>query len=183
MSFYRLRVCLHEDGGPHVGEITCGGSPHLSNQIIMRDYIDRGISLPKRVTSWGPPSPCKQATIFGWFWAWGIVRYCLVVTPANLTSPNDQSNLFWISCMYNFHHALAHVTWIESSRVLTFRGLVFCCLSWWQSFGYKLGIEIVIERKKTWKTKLLLKTSLTRFLISLWTLFAVCVISIRTHRR
>ena len=168
-----------------MGEITCGGSPHLSNQIKMRDYIDRRISLPKRVTSptWGPPSPCKQATGFGWFWAWAIVRYCLVVTLANLTFPNDQSNLFWISCMYNFHHALAHVTWIESSGVLTFRGLVLCCLSWWQSFGYKLGIEIVIEREKTWKTKLLLKTSLTRFLISLWTLFAVCVISIRTHRR
>ena len=185
MSFYRLRVCLHEGGGPQVGEITCGGSPHLSNQIKMRDNIDRGISLPKRVTSptLGPPSPCKQATGFDWFWAWAIVRYCLVVTPANLTFPNDQSNLFWISCMYNFHHALAHVTWIESNGVLTCRGLVLCCLSWWQSFGYKLGIEIVIKRKKTLKTKLLLKTSLTRFLISLWTLFAVCVISIRTHRR
>ena len=56
-----LWVCLHEGGGPQVGEITCGGSPHLSNQVKMRDCIDRRITLPKRVTSptWGPPSPCK----------------------------------------------------------------------------------------------------------------------------
>ena len=64
-----MRSILQEGGGPQVGEITCGGSPHPSNQIKMRDYIDRGISLPERVTSptWGPPSPCKQATGFGWF--------------------------------------------------------------------------------------------------------------------
>ena len=58
--------------------------------------MDRRITLPKRVISptWGPPSLCKQATGFGWFWALAIVRYCLVVTPANLTIRNDQSNLF-----------------------------------------------------------------------------------------
>ena len=29
----------------------------------MRDYMDRRVTLPKRVTSptWGPPPPCKQA--------------------------------------------------------------------------------------------------------------------------
>ena len=34
---------LHEGGGPHIGEVTCGGSPHLSckrDQIKMRDYVD-----------------------------------------------------------------------------------------------------------------------------------------------
>ena len=43
-----------------------GGSPHLSckrDQIKMRDYMDRRVTPPKRVTSptWGPPTPCKQA--------------------------------------------------------------------------------------------------------------------------
>ena len=51
---HSLRTCLHGDGGPQVGEVTCGGSPHLSckhDQIKVRDYMDR------RVT----PPPCKQA--------------------------------------------------------------------------------------------------------------------------
>ena len=32
----------------------------------MRDYMDRRVTLPKRVTSpsWGPPPPCKQALNF-----------------------------------------------------------------------------------------------------------------------
>ena len=43
-----------------------GGSPHLSckrDQIKMRDYMDRRVTPPKRVTSptWSPPPPCKQA--------------------------------------------------------------------------------------------------------------------------
>ena len=43
-----------------------GGSPHLSckrDQIKMRDYMDRRVTPPYRVTSptWGPPPPCKQA--------------------------------------------------------------------------------------------------------------------------
>ena len=32
---------LHGDGGPQIGEVTCGGSPHLSckrDQIKVRDY-------------------------------------------------------------------------------------------------------------------------------------------------
>ena len=36
-----LRACLHEDGGPQVGEVTCGGLPHLTckrDYIKMRDY-------------------------------------------------------------------------------------------------------------------------------------------------
>ena len=39
---------------------------HLSckrDQIKMRDYVDRRVTPPKRVTSptWGPPPQCKQA--------------------------------------------------------------------------------------------------------------------------
>ena len=60
-----FRACLHGGGEPQIGEVTCGGSPHLSckhDQIKMRDYIDRRVTPPKWVTSpiWGPPPPCKQ---------------------------------------------------------------------------------------------------------------------------
>ena len=58
-----LRACL-----PHIGEVTCGRSPHLSckcDQIKMRDYVDRRVAPPKRerATSpaWGPPPPFKHA--------------------------------------------------------------------------------------------------------------------------
>ena len=55
-----------EVGGPQVDAVTFGGSPHLPrkrDQIEMRDYMDRRVTPPKRVTSptWGPPPPCKQA--------------------------------------------------------------------------------------------------------------------------
>ena len=58
-------ACLHEGGGPQVGEVTCGGLPHLSckrDHIKMRDFMDRRVTPSKRVTSpiWGTPPPCKQ---------------------------------------------------------------------------------------------------------------------------
>ena len=64
--FQAFRACLHEGGGPQVGEVTCGGLPHLTctrDHIKMRDCMDRRVTPPKRITSstWGPPSPCKQA--------------------------------------------------------------------------------------------------------------------------
>ena len=40
-----LRACLHEGGGPLVGEVTWGGLPHLKckrDHIKMRDYIEAG---------------------------------------------------------------------------------------------------------------------------------------------
>ena len=57
-----LRACLHGGGGPQMGEVTCGGSPQLSckcDQIKTRNYMDRRVNPPKRVTSpnWGPPPP------------------------------------------------------------------------------------------------------------------------------
>ena len=60
------RACLHEGGGPQVGEVTCGGLPHLTckrDQIKMRDCMNRLVNPPKRVTSLtcGPPTPCKEA--------------------------------------------------------------------------------------------------------------------------
>ena len=61
-----LRACLHEGGGPQVGEVTWGGLPHLTckrDHIKMRDYMDRRVTPPKRVTSpiWGTLPSCKQA--------------------------------------------------------------------------------------------------------------------------
>ena len=61
-----LRACLHGGGGPQIGEVACGGSPHLSckrDQIRMRDYLVRWVTPLRRVTlpSWGPPPACKQA--------------------------------------------------------------------------------------------------------------------------
>ena len=65
-SSSRVKACLHVGGGPKIGEVTFGGSPHLSckrDQIEMREYMERRVTPTKRVTSptWGPPPPCKQA--------------------------------------------------------------------------------------------------------------------------
>ena len=65
----KLRACLRGSGVPQIGEVTCGGSPQLSckrDQIKMRDYMDRWVTPPKRVTSptWGPPPPYKQALTY-----------------------------------------------------------------------------------------------------------------------
>ena len=62
---FSLRACLHRGGGPQIGDVTCGGSPHLTwkrDQLKMRDYMERRVTPPKRVTSptWVPPAPCKQ---------------------------------------------------------------------------------------------------------------------------
>ena len=64
--FVPVRACLHEGGGPQIGVLTCGGSPHLScerDQIKMRDYVDRRVThqsgLPYRPGV--PHPPCKQA--------------------------------------------------------------------------------------------------------------------------
>ena len=43
--FANIRACLHEGGGPLVGEVTWGGLPHLKckrGHIKMRDYIEAG---------------------------------------------------------------------------------------------------------------------------------------------
>ena len=48
-----LTACVHGGGGPQIGEVTRGRSPHLSckrDQIKMRDYMDRRVTPP----TWGP---------------------------------------------------------------------------------------------------------------------------------
>ena len=62
----QIRACLHGGGGPQIGEVTCGQSPHLTckrDEIKMKDYMDRRVTPPKRVTSFTrcPPPPCKHA--------------------------------------------------------------------------------------------------------------------------
>ena len=57
MSQLTLRACLHEGGEPQVGEVTCGGLPHLAckcDQIKMRDYMDWRVTPPKRDLSGVP---------------------------------------------------------------------------------------------------------------------------------
>ena len=61
----KLGAFLHGGGGPQIGEVT-SGDLHLSckrDHIKMRDYMDRQVTPPKRVTSptFGPPRPRKQA--------------------------------------------------------------------------------------------------------------------------
>ena len=61
-----FRACLHEGGWLQVGEVTCGGLPHLTckrDHIKTRDYMERRVTQPRRVTSStrGPPPSCKQA--------------------------------------------------------------------------------------------------------------------------
>ena len=62
----QIRACLHGGGEPQIGEVTCGESPHLTckrDEIKMKDYMDRRVTPPKRVTSSTscPPPLCKHA--------------------------------------------------------------------------------------------------------------------------
>ena len=46
-----FRSSLHGGGGPQIGEVTGGGSPHISckqDQIKMRDYVDSWDILPTK---------------------------------------------------------------------------------------------------------------------------------------
>ena len=56
-----FRVWLHHSGGggggggPQIGEVICGGPPHLQvsckrDQIKMRDYMDKRVTPPKLAT-------------------------------------------------------------------------------------------------------------------------------------
>ena len=63
-----LRASLLGGGGPQVGEVTCGGSPHLSckpDQIKMTDYMDRRVASGLPHLSGLPPtlgSPTSMLT-------------------------------------------------------------------------------------------------------------------------
>ena len=66
MAYGKMRPRL--GGLPYLADraTRLGGLPHLSckhDEIKMRDYMERRVTPPRRVTSptWGPPRPCKQA--------------------------------------------------------------------------------------------------------------------------
>ena len=47
-----IRVCLHEGGGPQVGEVTCGKLLHLTckrDHIKMRDFMDTCLGSPTSI--------------------------------------------------------------------------------------------------------------------------------------
>ena len=79
-----LRTCLHVGGGPQIGEVTCGRSPHLScthDQIKMRYYLDRRVMSH----SWVPP------------------------TYSHLNRPLD-NNANWKISHFSAHYFYLHVT-------------------------------------------------------------------------
>ena len=58
-----VRACLQGGGGPRIGEVTYGGSPHLScktDQIKMRDYMDRRVQCSPYQTVNGKIYHVKQ---------------------------------------------------------------------------------------------------------------------------
>ena len=123
-----MRPSLHGGGVLQVGEVTCGGSPHLSckhDQIKMRDCIDSRVTSPKRVTSppsWGPPPPCRQA-----------LRIVMGIFPAmsKFFSLTFKWHVFFlpqsVSCEYVFLDVktiLSYVISIDFSSVIAKSGLV-----------------------------------------------------------
>ena len=117
-----FRVCLHGGGGPRIGEVKCGGSPHLScncDQIKMRDYMDKRDTPPKRVTSpiWGSVPPCKQT----------LCHYHLVISVSmkfyyyEIRIPGSH---YYTMCAINMIGLMAIVTTSQSLRKTTsFHGL------------------------------------------------------------
>ena len=93
-------------GLPHLADraTRLGGSPHLSckrDQNKIRNYMDRRVTPPRRVTSptWGPPPPCKHALsvvilmemrfnlwfpLLLWSVQWSWLRYGLFLSLAGL---------------------------------------------------------------------------------------------------
>ena len=125
-----LRACLHGDVGPQIGEVTCVGSPHLSckyDQITMRDYMNRRVTPPKRVTSptWGPPPICKQALILK------IVFYYINTNeiPGELSRENLVSSHVKITCylhMWKYHRCYGYIInrAFHTKKLLKWNGLV-----------------------------------------------------------
>ena len=53
IAFEEIRACLHGGGGPRIGEVRYGGSPHLSckrDQSKMREHMGRQVTH-----LWGVP--------------------------------------------------------------------------------------------------------------------------------
>ena len=67
------------------------GHPTYHDQIKMRDYMDRRVTPPKRVTSptWGPSLTCKQALKLSGKKRLGFVVVVVVVVFSK--NPGDQN--------------------------------------------------------------------------------------------
>ena len=83
----RLRARLHGTGEPHEAEVTRLHDRWGDN---MRDYVDRQVTPPKRVTSpaWGHPPPRKQA-LKAWENNWYFP------TPTKVSPQNDVCGQKW----------------------------------------------------------------------------------------
>ena len=71
------------------------GHPTYHDQIKMRDYMDRRVTPPKRVTSstWGPSLTCKQALKLSGKKRLGFVVVVVVVVVVFSKNPGDQNAL------------------------------------------------------------------------------------------
>ena len=90
----QLRACLHEGGGPQVGEVTCGRLPHLTckrDHIKIRDCMDRrNVYMFKRKQWWTTAyqhvisrASHISVSIKGTFWylslfflEWSTINFC-----------------------------------------------------------------------------------------------------------
>ena len=71
-----FRACLHEGGGPQVGEVTCGGLPHLTckrDHIKMRDDMDRRMTPP----TWDPHLHVNRSLGTSTILSFGLLLYVL----------------------------------------------------------------------------------------------------------
>ena len=81
-----------------------GGLPYISckrDPSKMRDYMDRRVTSPKRVTSptWGPPTPCKQVLNIHNPWTLLWMIYLHIFWPRWFYRHVDQSG-FKMPCKY-----------------------------------------------------------------------------------
>ena len=88
------KACLQGDGGPQIGEVTCGGSPHLSckcDQTKMRDYMDRWVQCsPYQAVNFVKQHFIPPATA----WRFTKTKY-IVLKKMQVVIPSDQGNK-WI---------------------------------------------------------------------------------------
>ena len=86
------------------------GSPHLSckrDHIKMRDYMDRRVTPPKRVTSptWGAPPSCKQAL---------NKAFCLIVTINVLYDTKKTTRKKWTFKNMRWQFTQLRIAWVYS---------------------------------------------------------------------
>ena len=107
-----------------MGEVTCGGSPHLScirkhNQIKMRHYMNRRVTPPTQVTTsnWGPPSPFIQALgLISKQRLWVTRKWLIPGKPQTSICNTHQHFPLFISCCSLHLHQLSSFKPVSSIR-------------------------------------------------------------------